>query len=65
MAVTRLNPANALLEDISGIYADALAEGRITEIQQPANVHFTKEGSALLAKHVAASIQAALQARSP
>jgi hypothetical protein len=38
---------------------------RITEIQQPANVHFTKEGSALLAKHVAASIQAALHARSP
>ena len=34
MAVARLNPANALLEDISGIYADALAEGRITEIQQ-------------------------------
>jgi putative membrane protein len=31
MAVARLNPANALLEDISGIYADALAEGRITE----------------------------------
>jgi ion channel-forming bestrophin family protein len=34
MAVARLNPANALLEDISGNYADALAEGRITEIQQ-------------------------------
>jgi putative membrane protein len=34
MAVARLNPANALLEDISGIYADAFVEGRITEIQQ-------------------------------
>src|SRR3546814_19894149 len=34
MAVARLNPANALLEDISGNYADGLADGRITEIQQ-------------------------------
>src|SRR3546814_3543942 len=34
MAVARLNPANALLEDISGNYADGLAEGRTTEIQQ-------------------------------
>src|SRR3546814_9603355 len=34
MAVARLNPANALLEDISGNYADGLAEGRITEIQE-------------------------------
>src|SRR3546814_11253127 len=34
MAVARLNPANALLEDISGNYADGLAEGRLTEIQQ-------------------------------
>src|SRR3546814_8971736 len=34
MAVARLNPANALLEDISGNYADGLAAGRITEIQQ-------------------------------
>jgi acyl-CoA thioesterase-1 len=32
-------------------------------IQQPANVHFTKEGSAVLAKHVAASIKAVLQNR--
>jgi acyl-CoA thioesterase-1 len=41
----------------------ALAMTRISEIQQPANVHFTKEGSAVLARHVAASIQAALRAR--
>src|SRR3546814_14828764 len=34
MAVARLNPANGLLEDISGNYADGLAEGRITETQQ-------------------------------
>src|SRR3546814_12967883 len=34
MAVARLNPANALLEDLSGNYDDGLAEGRITEIQQ-------------------------------
>jgi hypothetical protein len=48
---------------IDDLYSFAMT--RITEIQQPANVHFTKEGSALLAKHVAASIQAALHARSP
>jgi len=32
-------------------------------MQLPANVHFTKEGSAVLAKHVAASIEAALPRR--
>lgn len=32
-------------------------------IQLPANVHFTKEGSAVLAKHVAASIKAVLPDR--
>ena len=32
-------------------------------LQQPANVHFTKEGSALLAQQVAQSIQEALQRR--
>src|SRR3546814_5414499 len=31
---TTLFRSNALLEDISGNYADGLAEGRITEIQQ-------------------------------
>ena len=57
---------NVMIENevlIDDLYSFAMT--RITEIQQPANVHFTKEGSALLAKHVAASIQAALQARSP
>jgi putative membrane protein len=33
-ALARTNPANALLEDISCIYSDALAEGRINAIQQ-------------------------------
>jgi hypothetical protein len=48
---------------IDDLYTFALS--RIAEIQQPANVHFTQEGSAVLARHVAASIQAALPARSP
>ena len=33
-ASTRQNPANALLEDISGIFADARDDGRIDSIQQ-------------------------------
>ena len=55
---------NVMIENevlIDDLYA--LAMTRISEIQQPANVHFTKEGSAVLARHVAASIQAALRAR--
>lgn len=35
---------------------------RIAEVQNPKDVHFRPEGSALLAKHVAASIEAALKA---
>ena len=57
---------NVMLENevlIDDLYTFALS--RIAEIQQPANVHFTQEGSAVLARHVAASIQAALPARSP
>lgn len=46
---------------IDDLYAAALS--RMPEIQLPANVHFTKDGSAVLAKHVAASIKAALQKR--
>ena len=38
---------------------------RLKEIQRPANVHFTPEGSRELAKHVAAAIQAALRQRRP
>lgn len=33
-AVARQNPANALLEDISGRYADAVEDGRVNPIQQ-------------------------------
>ncbi len=46
---------------INDLHAAALAQR--PGIQQLANVHFTKEGSAVLAKHVAASIKAALQNR--
>jgi lysophospholipase L1-like esterase len=43
---------------VDDLYAFALP--RLAEIQQPANVHFTPQGSAVLAKHVAASIETAL-----
>lgn len=46
---------------INDLHAAALS--RMPGIQQPANVHFTKEGSAVLAKHVAASIKAVLPNR--
>jgi acyl-CoA thioesterase-1 len=46
---------------IDDLYATAVSQ--TPGIQQPANVHFTKEGSAVLAKQVAASIKAALQSR--
>jgi acyl-CoA thioesterase-1 len=46
---------------IDDLYAAALS--RMPGIQLPANVHFTKDGSAVLAKYVAASIKAALQSR--
>jgi hypothetical protein len=43
---------------IDDLYAFALP--RLSEIQRPANVHFTPEGSEALAKSVAASIEAEL-----
>jgi acyl-CoA thioesterase-1 len=46
---------------INDLHAAALSQR--PGIQQPANVHFTKDGSAVLARHVAASIKAALQNR--
>jgi acyl-CoA thioesterase-1 len=46
---------------IDDLHAAALA--RMPGIQQPANVHFTKDGSAVLAKQVAASIRSALKNR--
>lgn len=48
---------------IDDLHAAALAQG--PGLQLPGNVHFTKEGSAVLAKHVAASIRAALHRRAP
>lgn len=46
------------IDDLYG----AITAGK-SGLQQPANVHFTKEGSALLAQQVAQSIDAALQRR--
>jgi len=43
---------------IDDLYAFALPQ--LTAIQRPANVHFTDEGSKVLAKQVVASIEAAL-----
>jgi len=47
--------------EIDDLYSFALP--RLGEIQLPANVHFTAEGSRVLAKQVAASIAKALTAR--
>ncbi len=41
----------------------AFAQPRLKQMQLPANVHFTKEGSQQLAEQVAASITAALDRR--
>ena len=46
---------------IDDLYAVAIA--RMPGIQIPTNVHFTKDGSAALARHVASSIKAALPNR--
>ena len=48
---------------VNDLYAFALP--RLEEIQIQANVHFTQEGSAVLAKQVAAVILEALQQRKP
>ena len=50
----------------NGVVIDDLHAAALSQkpgIQQPANVHFTKEGSAVLARHVAASIKAVLPDR--
>ena len=44
---------------IDDLYTFALP--RLSEIQRPANVHFTPEGSKALAERVAASIEAVLR----
>ena len=60
---------NALAQkviDAHGIETDNLfsfALPRLKEIQRPANVHFTAEGSKILAKQVAGSIEKALKTR--
>jgi acyl-CoA thioesterase-1 len=46
---------------IDDLYSFALP--RLSEIQQPANVHFTPAGSELLARQVAEAIEQALPAR--
>jgi acyl-CoA thioesterase-1 len=54
--------ARKIMEE-NGIAIDdlyALVEPRLTELQLPANVHFTAKGSAALAEQVAASIRRAL-----
>jgi acyl-CoA thioesterase-1 len=48
---------------IDDLYSFALP--RLSEIQRPSNVHFTPEGSKVLAQQVAASIGEALGRRSP
>lgn len=47
--------------DVDDLFAAALP--RLADIQLPQNVHFTKDGSAKLAQHVAASIEAAWKKR--
>jgi acyl-CoA thioesterase-1 len=48
---------------IDDLYAFALPQ--LEKIQRPANVHFTPEGSKVLARQVARSIAAALKQRAP
>lgn len=50
-------------EDVPTNDLCAYATVKLKEIQLPANVHFTKEGSAYLAEKVAGEIQAALKSR--
>jgi len=47
--------------EINDLYAHALA--RLSEIQRPANVHFSAEGSQVLGKKVATAIAEALANR--
>ncbi len=62
------NAAAKRIMDAEGIAVDdlyAFALPRLKEIQQPANVHFTGEGSAVLAGQVAKSILEALKKPAP
>ncbi|HUF63167.1 MAG TPA: GDSL-type esterase/lipase family protein [Verrucomicrobiales bacterium] len=63
----RYNAAAAAIMDAAGVPIHDLhtyAAARLDSIQRPADVHFTNEGSTLLAKQVAAAIRNALPARS-
>jgi hypothetical protein len=62
----KYNAIAARIMDEAGIAIDDLysvAKPRLAEIQRPANVHFTPEGSQELAKAVAKSIETALKKR--
>lgn len=59
----RYNEAAVEIMRSRGIGVDdlyAFAQGRLEEIQQPVNVHFTREGSALLGEQVVRSLRAAM-----
>ena len=43
--------------------ASAVPAARLAKIQRPANVHFTDEGSRVLATRVAAAVERALPAQ--
>ncbi len=62
----RYNKIAAGIMDEEGIAIDdlyAFAKARLKEIQKPANVHFTPEGSRALAEQVVQSIKTALEAK--
>jgi hypothetical protein len=66
--VVAYNAAAKKTMDENGIAIDdlyALALPQLAKIQRPANVHFTTEGSVVLAKQVAASILKELESLSP
>jgi lysophospholipase L1-like esterase len=43
----------------------AVAQPRLKEIQQPVNVHFTRDGSEFLARHVVKAIRRSLESETP
>jgi acyl-CoA thioesterase-1 len=64
----KYNAIAAAIMDEEGIEINdlyAFAKTRLSEIQRPANVHFTPEGSAALAERVAVAIAQALTDRRP
>ncbi|HUT90122.1 MAG TPA: SGNH/GDSL hydrolase family protein [Thermoguttaceae bacterium] len=66
--VVAYNAVAKKIMDAEGIAIDDLypfALAQLDKIQRPANVHFTPEGSAVLAKQVAAAILKALEKRQP